>query len=198
MDFNPDNGNLYWSGYWSSGFFSEGGSFRLVDVTNGTSTEISTFGQFETITGFNVNGICSPAATFQFSVNVTNGWNMVSAPGLNTPNQNVGTWWPNLTGTVWEFNGTIYEARTVTTPGEGYWMKNVGAETYSYTGIEIVTHDAIPATAGWNLIGGYEISVATSRINNNQSTGQQTGTIWGFNGTIYKRQLHLNQVKDIG
>ncbi len=60
MDFNPDNGNLYWSGYWSSGFFSEGGSFRLVDVTNGTSTEISTFGQFETITGFNVNGICPP------------------------------------------------------------------------------------------------------------------------------------------
>ncbi len=109
---------------------------------------------------------------------------MVSAPGLNTPDQNVSTWWPNLTGTVWGFNGTIYQARTVTTPGEGYWMKNVGSETYSYTGIEIVAHDAIAATAGWNMIGGYETSVATSGLTTVPS-GQQTGTIWGFNGTVY-------------
>ncbi len=68
MDFNPDNGNLYWSGYWSSGFFSEGGSFRLVNVATGTSTQISTFGQYETITGFNVNGIlcsCQQPSSFQ-------------------------------------------------------------------------------------------------------------------------------------
>ena len=39
MDFDPSNGNLYWAGYWSSGWFSEGGSFRLIDVTTGTSTE---------------------------------------------------------------------------------------------------------------------------------------------------------------
>ncbi len=122
--------------------------------------------------------------TFEFTVPVTSGWNMVSAPGLNTPDQNVGTWWPNLTGTVWGFNGTIYQARTVTTPGEGYWMKNVGSETYSYTGIEIVTHNAIAATAGWNMIGGYETSVATSGLTTVPS-GQQTGTIWGFNGTVY-------------
>jgi hypothetical protein len=30
-----------------------------VNVTNGTSTQISAFGQFETITGFNVNGFCA-------------------------------------------------------------------------------------------------------------------------------------------
>jgi hypothetical protein len=60
MDFNPENGNLYWSGYWSDGFFSEGGSFRLVDISNGTSTEIGTFGQFETITGFSIDGDCPP------------------------------------------------------------------------------------------------------------------------------------------
>ena len=122
--------------------------------------------------------------TFQLAVTINNGWNMVSVPGLHPTNQNVVTWWPNLTGTVWGFNGTIYQARTVTTPGEGYWMKNVGSETYSYTGIEIVTHDAIAATAGWNMIGGYETSVATSGLTTVPS-GQQTGTIWGFNGTVY-------------
>jgi hypothetical protein len=74
MDFDPDNGNLYWSGYWASGFFSEGGSFRLVDVTTGTSTEISAFGQFETITGFNVNGICAtvPVELESFTAIVNN------------------------------------------------------------------------------------------------------------------------------
>ena len=75
MDFDPSNGNLYWSGYWSDGFFSEGGSFRLVDVTTGTSTEISTFGQFETITGLNVNDVCPPVpvelSSFTASINGT-------------------------------------------------------------------------------------------------------------------------------
>jgi len=58
MDFDPSTGNLYWTGYWASGFFSEGGSFRLIDVATGTSTEIAAFGQFETLTGFNVIGVC--------------------------------------------------------------------------------------------------------------------------------------------
>ena len=35
------------------------------------------------------------SSTFQLSVNVTNGWNMVSIPGLNSPDQNVSTWWPS-------------------------------------------------------------------------------------------------------
>ncbi len=48
MDFNPEDGNLYWSAYWSSGFFDEGGSFRVIDPIAGTSTEIGTFGSFET------------------------------------------------------------------------------------------------------------------------------------------------------
>lgn len=71
MDFNPETGNLYWSGYWSAGFFSEGGSFRLINITNGTSTELGAFGQFETITGLSVNANCSvvPVELTSFSAN---------------------------------------------------------------------------------------------------------------------------------
>ena len=58
MDFNPEDGNLYWSAYWSSGFFDEGGSFRVIDPIAGTSTEIGTFGSFETITGLSINADC--------------------------------------------------------------------------------------------------------------------------------------------
>ena len=58
MDFNPETGNLYWGAYWTSGFFSSGGSFRLIDVTTGTSTEILPLGQYENYISFSVNGLC--------------------------------------------------------------------------------------------------------------------------------------------
>jgi hypothetical protein len=59
MDFDPSNGNLYWSAYWSDGFFAEGGSFRSIDIIAGTSTEIGVFGQFENITGMSVKDACT-------------------------------------------------------------------------------------------------------------------------------------------
>jgi hypothetical protein len=49
-------------------------------------------------------------------------------------------------------------------------MKNLGDQTYStgdewpVNGILTVTHDAINANAGWNLIGGYEYNAAVSGI----------------------------------
>ena len=101
--------------------------------------------------------------TFQLSVNVTNGWNMVSVPGLNSPDQNVNTWWVNHIGTVYKFTlGTGYSGITTTTPGEGYWMKQVGDNVYNTgdewpaSGIEIVPHNHIDVSAGWNMFGGYE------------------------------------------
>ncbi|NWG28818.1 MAG: hypothetical protein HXY48_09830 [Ignavibacteriaceae bacterium] len=186
MDFNPDNGNLYWSGYWSSGFFSEGGSFRLLNITNGTSTQISTFGQFETITGFNVNGICPAVSTFQLSVDVTNGWNMVSIPGLHPVNQNVNTWWQykDPGADVFKFLSG-YQIVTDAVPGIGYWMKNAGDRTYNTGeewpagGIQTVAHDPLTAQSGWNLIGGYELSVQTANITTNPS-GLQSGPVFKY------------------
>lgn len=70
MDYNPADGNLYWSAYWASGFFDEGGSFRVIDPAAGTSTELSTFGQFETITGFSINTSCPPP--------VAHGWQLIN------------------------------------------------------------------------------------------------------------------------
>ncbi len=136
MDFNPDNGNLYWIGVWSSGFFGGGVSFRLVDITVGTSTEIAAFGEFETLTGFNVNGYCPniPVATFPLTVNVSDSWNMVSVPGTNPDGMLVNDWWSNLNGTVYKFvPGSGYSGITTTLPGKGYWMKNTGASTHIIT-----------------------------------------------------------------
>jgi len=191
MDFNPDNGNLYWTGVWSSGFFGGGVSFRLVDVTAGTSTEIAPFGEFETLTGFNVNGICSATSTFPLTVDVSDGWNMVSVPGINPDGMLVGDWWSNLNGTAYKFvPGSGYSGITTTVPGEGYWMKNTGASTYNYPAISTVAHDPIAATAGWNMIGGFEDVVNANILTTN--TGNIVYPIYQFNpGSGYAAATNL-------
>ena len=71
--------------------------------------------------------------TFQLSVSINNGWNMVSVPGVNPAGQGVSTWWPNRNtlADVYKWNGT-YTAVTNATPGEGYWML-----TYRRSGIQL-------------------------------------------------------------
>ena len=188
MDFDPDNGSLYWAGYWTSGWFSEGGSFRLIDVTTGTSTELAPYEAYNGLFSFSVKGICSGSSTFQLSVNVNNGWNMVSIPGLNTPDQNVNTWWSyrDMGANVFKYAGG-YQSVTAAEPGTGYWLKHTGARTYNTGdewpsgGIQIVPHDPITAVSGWNLFGGYEISATTALVTT-VPAGLQSGPIYRYSG----------------
>jgi hypothetical protein len=92
-------------------------------------------------------------------------------PGINPDGQNVNNWWPGLTGTVYEFiPGTGYNGITTTTPGEGYWMKNAGDQTYNTGdewpagGIQLVPHNPINAASGWNMFGGYENTVDAAAL----------------------------------
>jgi hypothetical protein len=118
--------------------------------------------------------------TFPLSVSVNNGWNMVSVPGLHPTNQDVTTWWSGKdpSAGVFRFSGG-YLPVTTTTPGQGYWMKHTGANTYNYPAIQIVAHDPIVAATGWNLIGGYETSVATSGITTTPP-GLQSGSVFQY------------------
>ena len=125
---------------------------------------------------------------FQMSVFVNDGWNMVSVMGLHPVDQNVTTWWSGKdpAAGVFRFSGG-YLPVTATTPGQGYWMKHLGANTYNTGdewpagGINIVAHDPIAGATGWNLIGGYETSVLTSGITTTPS-GLQTGNVFGYSG----------------
>jgi len=109
--------------------------------------------------------------TFQLSVSVSNGWNMVSVPGINPDGQGISYWWLNHVGNVFKFiPGAGYSSITTTTPTEGYWMKNLGDQTYNTGdewpagGIQFVTHDPIDAVSKWNALGGYEDTVDTAAI----------------------------------
>ena len=70
--------------------------------------------------------------TFQLSVLLNNGWNMVSIPGLNTPDQTIGTWWfyREPGSQVYRYQNGYVSVPTAT-PGLGYWMKQAGAKEHT-------------------------------------------------------------------
>ncbi len=126
--------------------------------------------------------------TFQLAVTINNGWNMVSVPGLHPTNQNVNTWWSGKdpAAGVFSYSGG-YQSVTDAAPGTGYWMKHLGVNTYNTGeewpagGIQIVAHNPLNGQAGWNLIGGYEQTVATAALTTNPP-GLITGPIYGYSG----------------
>ncbi|MBK9099342.1 MAG: S8 family peptidase [bacterium] len=135
-----------------------------------------------------INYFPPPPATFQGSVEIENGWNMVSIPGLYPTDQNVNTWWAfrDPGANVFRYAGG-YQSVTDAVPGIGYWMKHAGARTYNTGdewpagGIQIVAHDPIAGASGWNLFGGYEIA-ATAGIVTTNPPGLQSGPIYAYSG----------------
>ncbi len=112
-----------------------------------------------------------PPITFQLTVPIINGWNMVSVPGTNPEGMGVDTWWSGKDPAANVFKyGTGYQQVTSATPGEGYFMKHIGAQVYNTGdewpagGIQIVSHEPITGLSGWNLFGGYELVVGTAGI----------------------------------
>ena len=136
--------------------------------------------------------------TYELTVDIANGWNMVSVPGINSDGQGISNWWINHTGTVYKFiPGSGYSGITTTTPGEGYWMKNVGTETYNTGdewpagGIQSVPHDPINAASGWNMFGGYDDVVDATALTTTPP-GQIVNPIYKFlPGTGYQAATQI-------
>ena len=168
-------------------------------LANGTAildVNTTTIGQLNiTVSGGNVipfEGtiqVLEAATTFQLSVSVNNGWNIVSIPGLHPSNQNVDTWWQyrDMGANVFKYGGTGYVGISSATPNEGYWMKHASTRIYNTGeewpagGIQIVSHAPISAYAGWNLIGGYENIASTSAITTTPP-GLINGPIYEYSG----------------
>ena len=136
--------------------------------------------------GLIIRGDIGTSSTFQLAVNVTEGWNMVSVPGTNPDGMGVNTWWAfrDPLANVFKYAGS-YQSVTTTVPGIGYWMKHTGPRTYNTGdewpagGIQIVAHDPITAASGWNLFGGYELSVGTGGLTTNPP-GLITGSVYKY------------------
>lgn len=149
-----------------------------------------------------INYFPPPPTTFQLSVNIVNGWNLVSVPGINTNGMGVDNWWAfrDPSSDVFKYLGG-YQSVNVTTSGEGYWMKHSGARTYNTGdewptgGIQIVPHDPIPIKAGWNIISVYE-NPASGALLTTIPMGLQSGPVYGYTGgyiiasTLYPGQAY--------
>ena len=148
--------------------------FWKVEAINGTDS--STWSEFRSFTRI--------TTILSLAVSVTEGWNMVSVPGVNPGGQGVSTWWPNRNtlADVYRWT-TTYDPVTLTAPREGYWMLHTGAQTYNYPAIQIVAHDPIALTAGWNMIGGYENTPLVSGLTTTPANLIVTGTVYGWTGT---------------
>ncbi|HEY6625929.1 MAG TPA: choice-of-anchor B family protein, partial [Ignavibacteriaceae bacterium] len=139
-------------------------------------------------TGLYVLHFDGEVQTFPLTTSVEDGWNMVSIPGLNTPDQNVNTWWAfrDPSANVFKYVGG-YQPITDAIPGQGYWMKHTGDRTYNTGdewpagGIQTVAHDPIQGASGWNLFGGYELNVTAANVTTNPS-GLQSGPIYRYSG----------------
>ncbi|HEY6625755.1 MAG TPA: T9SS type A sorting domain-containing protein, partial [Ignavibacteriaceae bacterium] len=68
-----------------------------------------------------------------------------------------------------------------------YWMKHTGARLYNTGeewpagGIQTVAHDPLAGASGWNLFGGYELSVTAANVTTNPP-GLQSGPIYRYSG----------------
>ena len=139
-------------------------------------------------TGLYVLHFDGEVSTFSVTVSISDGWNMVSIPGLHPTDQNVNTWWAfrDQSANVFKYAGG-YLPVTEAAPGIGYWMKHSGDRTYNTGdewpagGIQIVAHDPLTAAAGWNLFGGYELVVTAANVTTNPP-GLQNGPIYKYSG----------------
>lgn len=135
-----------------------------------------------------INYFPPPPATFQLTVDIQNGWNLVSIPG-NHPNGNtLNNWWQyrDLSVNVFKYNNG-YQPVDSLIPGTGYWMKHAGSRTYNTGeewpagGIQIVPNDPIPIHQGWNLISVYKCSVQAALLTTIPPM-LISGPIYGYTG----------------
>ena len=140
MDFNPETGNLYWGAYWTSGFFNSGGSFRQIDITTGTSTEILPLGQYENYISFSVNGLCAivPVELTSFSANVNENivtlvWSTateINNSGFEIERKSANADWTNIgfvagSGSTTEICNYSYQDNSVISGSYSYRLKQI-------------------------------------------------------------------------
>lgn len=160
-------------------YFYKAFSFNGVNYSDGLSSSATTL---------------QGTQTFQFSVTLNDGWNMVSIPGLHPTDQNINTWFAfrNQLADVYFWDQGAYSSATSLTPTRGYWMLHSGNRIYNTGdewpagGINYVSHNPISINAGWNLIGCYEQSLPVNGLTTTPPNLIVPNTIYAWNNGYYQ------------
>ncbi|MCO5186064.1 MAG: right-handed parallel beta-helix repeat-containing protein [Anaerolineae bacterium] len=96
------------------------------------------------------------------TIDIQTGWNMVSLPVLPA-DASVATLFPNTTSPAYAYQNGYVEV-SVLELGQSYWLKFDADETVSVCGQSAPVSNSIAVSAGWNMIGIYDSSVAVGDI----------------------------------
>jgi hypothetical protein len=97
----------------------------------------------------------------QVTVNLNDGWNIVSVPVLAAVMTGVNLF-PTAISPFYSFNN-IYNQVDVLENGKGYWVKFDSDQTTTITGVNVVSNE-ISVNEGWNLIGPFTSDITVSNI----------------------------------
>ncbi len=165
FSWNPDNlppGRMFLQDPFEGAFFSinmkEQSAFSL---TNTDINKVYIIFEKGTVSTFNVN----------------NGWNLVSAP-VYVSDMSVSSLFPTASSNAFGFDGGYVQAYELEC-GEGYWLKFPESTTVEITGMGVSFN--VPVKTGWNLIGPFDYSVATSGITS-LPAGIIAGNFFGYDG----------------
>ena len=178
------------------------------DLTNnitvgGNTVDVNTLGQY--IITYNVSDSSGNAATevirtvnvveinnISVTVNVHQGWNLVSLPISSATNTNYLTLFPDADiYTLFSYNGSKYQLETKLVAGKGYWLRFPSAYTYTFNVNEVNnTSVTVNVNQGWNLV-----SLPISSANNtNYLTlfpDADIYTLFSYNGSKYQLETNL-------
>jgi hypothetical protein len=112
------------------------------------------------------------------AISLSVGWNLLSLPVTLSSAQKT-LLYPTAISPAFFYNSsTGYEAHDTIIPGKGFWLKYASPQLLSITGIER-THDSIPVTSGWNMIGSISQPVPVLSITSSPP-GIQTTPFFGY------------------
>ncbi len=119
-----------------------------------------------------------------YNIFVNEGWNMISVPN-ETADMTVSSLFPSSSSNAFAFNNGYVQVDELDN-GIGYWLKFNGQEGFDIQGAA-PTGD-IQLNEGWNLVGPYNVNVATEGITTNPS-GIITSQFFEFNGAYATSSL---------
>jgi hypothetical protein len=119
--------------------------------------------------------------TVRLSVEMADGWNMVSAP-VDAAHRSVTPLFPNAVSRAFRYNDG-YESADSLAVGEGYWVKISGADTVEFAGPER-GEDSVAVVQGWNMIGTITSPVAVGDVTELPG-GIVLSSSYGYNGAYF-------------
>jgi hypothetical protein len=138
-------------------------AIKAVDaVTDGLASTLS-----------NSVGVTIDRETEDVTLTLSAGWNMVNLP-LGTSGTVQSVFGDLITGSVWQWTGTVYQTVETLLPNVAYWVYSLEGGTLQLTG-SVPETGVVDLKSGWNMIG------VSSEVKASALNVDSTKLVWRWN-----------------